>query len=92
MHSSDKHQDPTPNSDMPEILQAATPIALVAGATIIGVAALLSAATDSVKIDFAGAASAGLAAAGSLASPHKSKAQDTGIKQIGQADSVDVNL
>lgn len=91
MNSSDKVTDATPNSDIPEILQAATPIALVIGATVIGVAALLSTATDSVKIAFAGAASAGLAAAGSLATPHRNR-QDTGVKEITRADNVDVNL
>lgn len=90
MNSNDK--DATPNSDLPEILQAATPLGLAVCATVIGVAALMSTASDSVKIAFAGAAGTGLGAAAGLAMPRRQSDSGTGVKQINRADNVDVNV
>jgi hypothetical protein len=85
MNSTDK-RTATP---IAEILQASTPHCLAICAALISIAAILSNSTDSVKIAFAGAAATGLGAAAGLARSPDSKA---GVKQISNAENVDVNL
>ena len=84
MNSSDNHEN-----RMPETLQASTPLILCICATVIGTVALLSNATDSVKISFAGAVATGFGAAAGLARSPQDKA---GVKEITRADNVDVKL
>lgn len=85
MNSTDK-QAATP---VAEILQASTPHCLALCAALVSIAALFSDSTDSVKIAFAGAAATGLGAAAGLA---RSPQDKSGVKQISNAENVDVNL
>lgn len=84
----DQNQNGT---QLDEIFNSFNPIALVMGATILGVAGLFAPdVSDSVRISFAGAAATGFGAAAGLArSPER---KGSVVDSIQRADKVDVSM